>query len=187
MLFVCISRSRGKLIWPNCLCHRSISNLTFSPLGEHSGFDFVRFEDKHPPFRHPCVMTFPSSSMKHPSCVNRTSIPWSKIYPTDTRFFMIVRTCRTFISFPFNSTWFRGNCPTCVMVCRVSSPVLTNPGCSVSPNMGATLRGSSYDWRSGIDIPHLVQFRGVSFIEFTMCFITKAMPHPFSAPPKPLT
>ena len=53
MFFVCISRSHGKFIWPNCLCHRSISDLTFGSFCKYSGSDLICFEDKHPPFSAP--------------------------------------------------------------------------------------------------------------------------------------
>ena len=78
----------------------------------------------------PCAIIWPSSSMKHPRCVNRTCIPWSTICPTDTRFFVIVGTCTTFMSFPFYPAWLRGTSPTCSIGCGVSSPVSTTPGCS---------------------------------------------------------
>ena len=74
------------------------------------------------PSLRPCAITRPSSSMKHLRCVNRTSIPWSMICPTETRFFVIVGTCNTFMSFPFCPTWLKGTSPTFAIGCGVSSP-----------------------------------------------------------------
>ena len=82
------------------------------------------------PSLRPCAITRPSSSMKHPRCVNRTSIPRSTICPTETKFFVIVGTCSTFISFSFCPTWLRGTSPTFAIGCGVSSPVATTPGCA---------------------------------------------------------
>ena len=147
MFFVCISRSRGKLIWPNCLCHRSISDSTFCPFANIVvPTSFVsRINILHS--RRPCAMTLPSSSMKHPRCVNRTCIFLSTICPTNTKFFVIVEMCRTFINFPFCPTWFMGVSLTCSMVwyVRCRHWFRRPPAVPASPNVRTTLRGSSCD------------------------------------------
>ena len=94
----------------------------FLSLCKHCGATLVESRLNILPSLRPCAITRPTSSMKHPRCVNRTSIPWSTICPTDTKFFVIVGTCNTFISFPFCPTWLRGTFP-------MSSPVATTPGC----------------------------------------------------------
>ena len=104
--------------------------LDLFPFHKHRGSNFISVEDEHPPFRRPCTMTLPSSSMKHLRCINRTCIPWSTIFSNDTRLFVIVGMCNTFMSFPFCPTWMRETSPTCSIVCRVSSPVSTTRDCS---------------------------------------------------------
>ena len=97
---------------------------------EHGGAYVIGVEDEHPPIFVPvrkCLAFF--SRMKHPRCVNRTSIPWSTICPTNTRFFVVVGTCNTFMSFPFCPTWLKGTSPKFSIGCGVSSPVATTPGC----------------------------------------------------------
>ena len=60
-------------------------------------------------------MILPSSSMKHPRWVNQTCIPWSTICPTDTKFLVIVGTCKTLRIIPFWPTCLRGTSPMCSM------------------------------------------------------------------------
>ena len=118
--------------------------------------------------------------MKHPRCVNQTYIPWSTICPTDTKFFVIVRMCKMFISFPSCLTWFRGTSPTCSMVCEVSSPVSMTPdyfSFSICENHSSWL----VIW---FDTPEstyhiLFRFKVFTFIELSLCFITKPGPVPF--------
>ena len=83
--------------------------------------------------------------MKHPRCVNRTSIPWSMICPTDTKFFVIVGTCSTFMSFPFCTTWLREllRHSRSDAECRLQLRLL--PVASVFPGTRTTPYGSSYD------------------------------------------
>ena len=113
IFFVRISRRCGKLTWANRLCHRSIFDSAFCPFANIAVP--TSFVSRINILRSwcPCAMTFPSSSMKHSRCVNRTCIHWSTIYLTDVRFFVIVGTCMTFINFPFCLTWFKGTSPTC--------------------------------------------------------------------------
>ena len=105
----------------------------------------------------PCAIISPSSSMKHPRCVNRTYIPWSTICPTDTIFFVIVGTCNTFISFPFCPTWLRGTSTTCSIACKVS----TTPGCfSFYRYENHSFMARHMVQCSGVNVPHFVRFRG---------------------------
>ena len=131
MFIVCISRSHGKLTWSNRLCHRSMFDSTFCPFANNTVLTSLVLTMNILSSQCAFTMTFPSSSMKQPRCVNRTKcIPCSTICLSNTRFFMIVGTCSTFMSFPFCPMWLRGTSLPCLMVCGVSSPVLTTPGFS---------------------------------------------------------
>ena len=105
------------------------------------------------PSQLPCAMTFPSSSMKHPRCVNRICIPSWTIFPIDTRFFVFVGMCRTFINFLFFSEVVQGNCID--MLDSMFRRTLVFP---VSPNTRTTPRGSSCDvtLQNQHTTPHLI-------------------------------
>ena len=109
--------------------------------------------------------------------VNRTCIPWLTICPTDTRFFFIVGTCNTFMSFPFCPTWLRGTSPTFAIGCGVSFPVATTPG-----YIGFSRYENHSLWHvMWFDAPESTyhtssDFGVVCFIGFASCLLTKADP-----------
>ena len=78
---------------------------------------------------HPCAITLSPSSMKHLSWLNHTCIPWSTICPTNTKFLVIVGTCKTFFIHTLLPMWLRGMFSMCLIVWTVLPPVSTNLGC----------------------------------------------------------
>ena len=168
------------------LCHKSISDSTFCPFANNAVPPSVESRMNILPSLRPCAITRPSSSMKHPRCVNRTCIPWSTIYPTDTRFFMIVGTCNMFMSFPFCLLWLRGTSQTFAIGCGVSSSVATTPGC-ISFSRYESHSLSHIMW---FDAPestyHTLSEFGVIFLnKLASCLVKKA--EPFPAFPDPST
>ena len=134
------------------------------------------------PSRLPCAMIFPSSSMKHPRWMNWTCIPWSTIFPTNTKFLVIVETCRTFLSGRHGSAerfwclrWDEG--------CHPRLP--TTPGCSgFSKVENHSLWFVMWLDASESTCHSSFSFEVLIFIELALCFITKA--RVVSAPPEPL-
>ena len=98
--FNCMSYSREKLMWPNRLCYKSMSNSTFYTLAYMAVPTSLVSRINILPSLRPCAMSWPPSSMKYLSRLNCTCIPWSTIW-TDTKFLVIVGTCSTFFMPPF--------------------------------------------------------------------------------------
>ena len=102
-------------MWSICLCHKSMSDLTFCPFANiRAPIPFVSRINILPCLCPLCPHTInrPSSSMKLLLWLNRTYMPWSTICPLETKFFAIVRTCNTFHINPFYLTWLSGTSPT---------------------------------------------------------------------------
>ena len=121
--FDCIPRSRWRFTWPIRLCHNSIFVSVLRPLAYMA--DFTSFEsrmNKRPSLR-PLAMSRPSFSMKQPSLLKQTCMPCSTIWPTETKFFVIVGTCKTFLMQVCSPSFPNGTSSMCRMGCRVSSPV----------------------------------------------------------------
>ncbi len=74
------------------------------------------------------LLWFFRSSTKHPFGVNVTCKPCSTIWPTETKFFVMVGTWNTsFKYFVYPSCMDNGTLPICGMGCVMSSPISTNP------------------------------------------------------------
>ena len=91
-----IPRSRWRFTWPILLCHNSMFVSVLRPLVCMA--DFTSFESRmnmRPSLRL-FAMSRPSFSMKQPSLLKRICMPCSTIWPTETNFFVMVGTCKTF-------------------------------------------------------------------------------------------
>ena len=94
--FNCIVRSRWKFMWPIHLCHNSKFVSVLRPSAYLGGFTSFESRMNNRPSLHPLAMIWPSFSMKQPSPLKRTCMPCSTIWPTETKFFVMVGTCKTF-------------------------------------------------------------------------------------------
>ena len=93
------------------LYHKSMSDSSVCPLANITlSTSFVSRMNILRSLR-PRTMIQPSSSMKQLMWRNWTYIPRSTIYPNDTRYFVIVGKCRTFLIIPLWSTWLKGTPP----------------------------------------------------------------------------
>ena len=82
--FDCIPLSFWRLIWLILLCHSSMSVSVLRPFENMA--DFTSFDSRISiwPSLWPCVMSRPSFSMMQPPWLNRTCIPCSTIWLTET-------------------------------------------------------------------------------------------------------
>ena len=81
---------------PILLCHNSISVSALRPFA--NVVDFTSFDSRIKiwPSLRPREMSQLSFSMRQPSWLNRTYIPYSTIWPTKTKFFVMVGTWKLF-------------------------------------------------------------------------------------------
>ena len=75
------------------------------------------------PSLRPLAMGQPFFSMKQPSLLKQTCMPCSTIWPTETKFFVMVGTCKIFFMQVWLPSFSNGTSPMCRMGCGVSSPV----------------------------------------------------------------
>ncbi len=128
-----ISLRRWRLTWPTHLCQISMSPTPF-PCVNNVEFTRGMFTSKVNirPFLSPFVINLPwlfMCSTKHPFGLNVNYKPCSTIWPTETKFFVMVGTWSTFLKyFVCPSCMDNDTLPICVMGCVVSSPVSTNHG-----------------------------------------------------------
>ena len=118
--FDCIALSFLRLMWPIRLCYNFTSESTFVLFANMA--DFISCESR---MNIRPSMSRPSFSMKQPPWSNRTCIPCSTIWPTETKFFVMVGTCKTFLMYvclPFSPN---RTLPMCRIGCVVLSPVST--------------------------------------------------------------
>ena len=95
--FDCIALSLLRLMSPIHLCHKSMLELAFMLFANMADFISCKSRMNIQPCLHPRVMIRPSFLMKqHQSWSNQTCIPCSTIWPTETKLFVIVGTCKTF-------------------------------------------------------------------------------------------
>ena len=116
-------------MWLNRFCHNSISDSTLCPLAYIAVPTLLVSSMNIWSSLHPCAITLSPSSMKHLSWLNHTCIPWSTICPTNTKFLVIVGTCKTFFIHTLLPMWLRGMFSMCLIVWTVLPPVSTNLGC----------------------------------------------------------
>ena len=124
-------------------------------------FDFLSFgvvcvEDEHSPLSSP-LCDFPFFLDEAPEWVNRTCIPRSTIYPTDTKSLVIVGTCRKFISIPFGRHGSRGRDWHARWDVRCRFQFRRPPIVLAFRDVSTILHGSSCDWthRNPHTTPHL--------------------------------
>ena len=96
--FDCMSWSFGKLMWPNRLCHNSMSDSTFYllvyivvPTSLVSSMNIC-------PSLRPRAITWSLFSMKHLFWLNRICMPWLIIFLSNTKFLVIVYTWKAFFN-----------------------------------------------------------------------------------------
>ena len=113
--FDCITLTFWRLIWPFLLCHNSMLVLVLRPFANMD--DFTSFDSRINirPSLQPRAMSQTSLSMKQPPWLNRTCIPWSTIWPTKTKFFVMVGTCNTFLMQVCSPTFSNGTLLICGM------------------------------------------------------------------------
>ena len=95
-LIDCISLCLWRLMWPIRVCHNSMSVSALVPFENMVDFILCESTMNIRPSLHPQAMIRPSFLMKQPPWSNRTCMPCSTIWPTETKFFVIVETCKTF-------------------------------------------------------------------------------------------
>ena len=101
----------------------------FLSFTEHCGANVIGVEDEHPPFsvslcNNLAFFLFEAPEMREPDLH-----PLVEDLSDSSRFFVIVRTCNTFMTFPFCLTWLRRTSLKFSIGCGVSSPVATIPDC----------------------------------------------------------
>ena len=77
--------------------------------------DFTSFESTINiwPYLRPLATSRPSFSMKQPSWLNQTCMSCSTIWPTETKFFALVGTCKTFLMKVLLHSFLNGTLLTC--------------------------------------------------------------------------
>ena len=95
--FDSIARSRSRFMWPIRLCHNSMLVSVSRLLAYISNFTSFASRLNNRLSLRPLAMSQPSFSMKQPSSLKRTCMPCSTIWPTETKFFVIVGTCKNIL------------------------------------------------------------------------------------------
>ena len=121
--FDCIARSRWRLMRSILLCHNSMFVSILRSLAYMD--DFISFESRMNmrPSLPPLAMSRPYFSIKQPSLLKRTCMPCSTIWPNETKFFVMVGTCKTLFYASLIAFFTNGTLPMCRMGCVGSSPV----------------------------------------------------------------
>ena len=94
--------------------------LGFERFGVHGRLYVLQIKDAT---LRPFSMSRPSFSMKQPSLLKWTCMPWSTIWSTETKVFVMVGTCNTFFMQFWLPSFPNETSPMCRMGCKVSSPV----------------------------------------------------------------
>ncbi len=155
-----INLKRWKLTWPIHLCQIPMFPAPF-PCVNNMKFTLGMFTSKVNirPFLSPFVINSPwffMSSTKHPFGLNFTRKPCFTIWPTETIFFVMVRTWRSFKYFVCPSCMDNGTLPIYVMECVMSSLVSTNLSVFKSFVFKPFSMTSHVIWSSRIHIPYIV-------------------------------
>ena len=95
--FDCSALSLLRLMWPIRLCHNSLSELALMLFANMADFMSCESRMSVRPALHLRVIIQPSFLMKQPPWSNQACMPCSIIWPTETKFFVIVGTCKTFL------------------------------------------------------------------------------------------
>ena len=140
----CIAQSFYWLRWPVLWCHKSMLDSILSPLAYMADFTSLVLRMNVRPSLYPRAISWPLSSMKQPSWLNWTCIPCSMICLTKTRFFVIVKTCKPFLMYPFYQNGWKA-CLWCVGL-GVSSHLQSRHSRALSYS-GTIFHGLSFGWR----------------------------------------
>ena len=100
-------------------------HLNLETFGIHGQYTSSKSRMNLWPSPHPLVMSRPFFSIKQPPLLNRTCMPFSMIWPTETKFFIIVGTCKTFLMQVLLPSFSNEKLPTCRMGCVGLSSVST--------------------------------------------------------------
>ena len=105
----------------------------------------------------------PSFSMKHPPSLKRTCMPCSTIWPTETKFFVMVSTCKTFLMYVWLPSLLNGTLPMCRIRWVVSSPALNITGLIRSSKvLKPFLMRHRMVRDTGVDKPYVFRIGGTS-------------------------
>ena len=105
----------------------------------------------------------PSFSMKHPPSLKRTCMPCSTIWPTETKFFVMVGTCKTFLMYVWLPSLSNGTLPMCRIRWVVSSPALNITGLIRSSKvLKPFLMRHRMVRDTGVDKPYVFRIGGTS-------------------------
>ena len=119
--FVCIAWSRWRLMWPILLCHNLIFISASRLLTYIADYPLSKSRINIQPSLLPLAMNRPFS-IKLPSLLKWTCMPSSTI---ETKFFIMVGTCKTLWMQMFLSFFCKGKSLMCWMGCVVSSLLST--------------------------------------------------------------
>ncbi len=125
------------------------------------------------------LLWFFMSSTKHPLELNVTYKLCSTIWPTETKFFVMVKTWSTsFKYFVYPSCMDNGTLIICVIGCVISSLVSTNP--SVFKSL-VSLNHSPWlvMWFETPESTYQILLYYIILIEFAMCCIINSCPSPW--------